>query len=57
MRQRYFARTVAAMLVLQTSYAATFVAAYAATLARSDCTYPWTALAVTDFLQVGRSRC
>ncbi|KAL4457464.1 hypothetical protein ABPG75_012329 [Micractinium tetrahymenae] len=50
-RQRYFARTVAAMTALQTSYTTVYVAAFGVTLAQSNCTYPWKTLAVTDFLQ------
>ncbi|KAL4440742.1 hypothetical protein ABPG77_000451 [Micractinium sp. CCAP 211/92] len=50
-RQRYFARTAAAVLALQTSYAASYVGAFGATLAQSNCSYPWRTLAVTDFLQ------
>ena len=53
-RQKFFTRTAGLLLVLMTCYAACATAALASTVAQLGCAFPWTALAATDFLQVGQ---
>lgn len=54
-RQRYFTSTAAALLAIQLAGSSVYVAAVALELAQEDCSYPWSALAVLEFVRV-RSR-
>ncbi|PSC69058.1 alpha beta-hydrolase isoform B [Micractinium conductrix] len=50
-RQQFFTRTAATLLVLQTCYTAAWTASFAIVLAQPGCGYPWRTITVFDFLQ------
>lgn len=53
-RQQFFTRTAATLLVLQTCYTAAWTASFAIVLAQPGCGYPWRTITVFDFLQASK---